>query len=141
MSNYKTGRKKRNGNLDKGSISSIWIGEFKIVFNFPGLYLIISRLIKIAEIALNLFHPNALFLYPPENVRKPKVFWRFQEVQKWKIGIKWVKKVSTSKLKSRKCWNQICLYLAATSSSNFLAFSIWFKCRKQTPCSNLASDI
>ena len=74
MSNYKTGRKKRNGNLDKGSISSIWIGEFKIVFNFPGLYLIISRLIKIAEIALNLFYPNALFLYPPENVRKPKVF-------------------------------------------------------------------
>ena len=27
---------------------------------------------------------------PPESVRKPEVFWRFQRVKKWKIGFKWV---------------------------------------------------
>ena len=91
MSNYKTGRKKRNGNLDKGSTSSIWIGEFKIVFNFPGLYLIISRLIliKIKEIALNLFYPNALFLYPLKTSENQRFFdvFRGTEMENWnKMG-------------------------------------------------------
>ena len=26
---------------------------------------------------------------PPENIRKPKVFWRFQGVQKWSTELKW----------------------------------------------------
>ena len=30
------------------------------------------------------------YFYPHENIVKPQVFCRFQGVQKWKIGIKWV---------------------------------------------------
>ena len=32
--------------------------------------------------------------YTPENVRKPKGFWRFQGVYKWNIELKWVKILS-----------------------------------------------
>ena len=28
---------------------------------------------------------------PPENIRKLDVFWYFQGVKKWRIGVKWVK--------------------------------------------------
>ena len=28
---------------------------------------------------------------PSENVRKPKIFWSFQGVQKWNIELKWIK--------------------------------------------------
>ena len=27
---------------------------------------------------------------PPENVRKPLVFWRFQRIKKWNTGLKWI---------------------------------------------------
>ena len=26
---------------------------------------------------------------PPENVKKSKIYWRFQGLYKWKIGLKW----------------------------------------------------
>ena len=42
---------------------------------------------------VNLYSPNVTFLYPPENVRKPKVFGPFQGVQKCNIGRIWVNKV------------------------------------------------
>ena len=32
----------------------------------------------------------------PENVRKPKVCRRFQEIEKWNSGLKWFKHVSTN---------------------------------------------
>ena len=36
---------------------------------------------KILRNFLNTFHVTGLFLYHPENIRKPKVFLCFQEVQ------------------------------------------------------------
>ena len=49
-----------------------------------------------------LIHANPLYTNFPsisaENVRKPKVFWLFQGVQKWDIGIKRVNPVSWQKV-------------------------------------------
>ena len=39
---------------------------------------------------INPFHATGLFLHPPENIRKPLVFWCFQGVQKETSGLKWV---------------------------------------------------
>ena len=39
---------------------------------------------------LNPFHATGLSI-PPENIRKPKVYWCFQEVLKETNGMKWVK--------------------------------------------------
>ena len=41
---------------------------------------------------LTRFKPVFCF-YTPENVRKPLVFCRFQEVLKWNIGLEWVKEI------------------------------------------------
>ena len=39
-----------------------------------------------------LTHFSSMFHFtPPENVRKPLVFWHFQGVEKWKMGLKWVR--------------------------------------------------
>ena len=40
---------------------------------------------------INQFHATGLFGYPPENIRKPKVFWCFHGVPKETSGMKWVK--------------------------------------------------
>ena len=42
-------------------------------------------------LSINPFVPNAPFLYPPENIRKPCGFLCFQGVEKWCIGNEWVK--------------------------------------------------
>ena len=37
------------------------------------------------------FIPMLHIYIPPENVRKPNVFWRFQGVYNWNISLKFVK--------------------------------------------------
>ena len=45
-----------------------------------------------------LTHFTAPFLYiPPENIRKPEIFWCFQGVQKETPGMKWVKALTIIK--------------------------------------------
>ena len=66
------------------STSSAFICGF--TQNFEQVYAFYKMLNSIVLIQFRLkFH-----WIPPENVRKPMVFWRFQGVQKWNIGLKWV---------------------------------------------------
>ena len=55
---------------------------------------------------------RSIFLYPlktPENQKYiSKVLWRFRELQKWNIGLKWVNKW-TNRLKSDNIWNKLFL--------------------------------
>ena len=40
----------------------------------------------------------------PKNIRKPKVFWHFKGVQRWNIGLKWVKYCRTLLTKFQTKW-------------------------------------
>ena len=59
---------------------------------------------------------------PPENVRKPMVFWRFQGVQKWNIGLKWVNR--QVKIQKKNSWlvysasNWTCMKLLQQNNNN-----------------------
>ena len=65
-----------------------------------------------------LTHLKPMFhFYTPENIRKPEVFWYFQGVSEWKIGLKGVKDMKACErpcnilevLQSyvKKLWNQL----------------------------------
>ena len=70
------------------------IDRLEETFNGPGTS---HRVNKIAiqrvfiEPLLNPFHATDLFRYPPENIRKPLVFWCFQGASEDTRGMKWVK--------------------------------------------------
>ena len=57
---------------------------------------------------------------PPENVRKPKVFWSFPGVQKWNITLRWVNLFNTI-LQYITCYEDL---LCVTMQINWLV-SIW----------------
>ena len=40
-----------------------------------------------------------IHFYTPRNIRKLQVFWRFQGVYKWNIGLKWVNNGKCMKFK------------------------------------------
>ena len=98
------------------STSSAFICGF--TQNFEQVYAFYKMLNSIVLIQFRLkFH-----WIPPENVRKPMVFWRFQGVQKWNIGLKWVNR--QVKIQKKNSWlvysasNWTCMKLLQQNNNN-----------------------
>ena len=63
-----------------------FIPDFGTNFNYG-----ISHCLANYFVWLNYFIPTFHFFTPWKRQKNPLVFWRFQEVKKWNIGLKWVK--------------------------------------------------
>ena len=65
------------------------------LFYKSNLKVILQKYYRHQLFNFNPFVSNALFLYPLKIPKNRKVFWRFQEVEKWCTGIKWVDMILT----------------------------------------------
>lgn len=79
------------------SISRFWIMNLQLLFPVlhSHLLLVTWKMImneKLSNWRWNLIHflPNSLLASPPENITKPKVFWRFHRGSTRSIDKKWV---------------------------------------------------
>ena len=61
---------------------------------------------RLAELHNPIYH-KIPFL-PPENVKKPLVFWRFQRMERWNIGLKRVKKYWCCYTMKKWCYFNSC---------------------------------
>ena len=93
---------------------------------------ILLKEVKYVSALINPFHAADLFWYPPENIRKPQVFWCFQGVSKEISGMKWVNALFISNImltmKSKVSNVQIsrkCVFYCMLWNGSFLLLFVW----------------